>query len=82
MYLESLNTHHGGHDPADVDGVASVQVVFFFVPLVQRADLEQIQGSLQDTGLKLHRWRDRNELVTITFFPCSVLLDMCMQSQV
>ena len=35
-----LYTHHGRHDPAEVDRVATVQVIHPSVVLVLRADLE------------------------------------------
>lgn len=50
---ESIRTHHGRHDPADVDGVSSVQVVHPPVLLVLRAHLEKVQARLQNTRLIL-----------------------------
>lgn len=57
FYSESVYAHHGGHDPADVDGVVSFQVVHSSVLLVLGADLEQIQAGLQNIGLILYRQR-------------------------
>lgn len=59
FYSESAGTHHGRHDPADVNGVASVQVVHSSVLLVLRADLEQIQTCLQHTKLILYKQRQK-----------------------
>lgn len=64
--FESVCAHHGRHDPADVDGVVSVQVVHSSVLLVPRADLEQIQAGLQNTGLILYRRRERNGNIKLT----------------
>lgn len=61
FYVEgSVYTHHGRHNPADVDGVASLQVVHFSVLLVLGADLEQIQAGLQNIRLILHREEKEN----------------------
>lgn len=56
--LNLLYTHHGRHNPADVDGVVSVQIVQSTVLLVLRADLEQIQAHLQNTRFILYRLRE------------------------
>lgn len=50
---ESVPTHHGRDDPADVDRVVSFQVVPPSVLLVQGAHLEKVQARLQDTRLIL-----------------------------
>lgn len=60
FYSESVYTHHGRHNPADVDGVVSLQVVHFSVLVVLGADLEQIQAGLQNIRLILHREEKEN----------------------
>lgn len=60
-----FHTHHGRHDPADVDGVVPVHVVQPCVGLVLRADLQHVHTGLQNTRLILYRYRKTS--VTLSF---------------
>lgn len=48
MFGSEDASYHGGHHPAHVDGVVSLQVVPPAVLLVLRTDLEQVHAGLQD----------------------------------